>query len=55
MLMMLIFSQILTMENGNHERQDDRQGKMLIHTEYSLLSLLKTQDGVIHHHGLFKV
>ena len=43
------------MEDGNHERQDDRQGKMLIHTEYSLLSLLKTQDGVIHHHGLFKV
>ena len=50
-----IFNQILTLEDGNHERQDDRQGKMLIHTEYSLLSLLKTQDGVIHHHGLFKV
>ncbi|KAL4232588.1 Serine/threonine-protein kinase 40 [Mactra antiquata] len=45
---------ILTLENGGHERQDDRQGKMLIHTEYSLLSLLRHQDGVVHHHGLFK-
>ncbi|KAK3603549.1 hypothetical protein CHS0354_027973 [Potamilus streckersoni] len=45
---------ILTLEDSNKESQDDRQGKMLIHTEYSLLSLLKNQDGVIHHHGLFK-
>ncbi|XP_032157782.1 serine/threonine-protein kinase 40 isoform X3 [Mustela erminea] len=27
---------------------------MLLHTEYSLLSLLHTQDGVVHHHGLFQ-
>lgn len=47
---------ILTLRNeGQAETQDDRQGKMLLHTEYSLLSLLKDQDGVIHHHGLFKV
>lgn len=47
---------ILTLRNeGQTETQDDRQGKMLLHTEYSLLSLLKDQDGVIHHHGLFKV
>ncbi|XP_028157865.1 serine/threonine-protein kinase 40-like [Ostrinia furnacalis] len=46
---------ILTLKNeGQAETQDDRQGKMLLHTEYSLLSLLKDQDGVIHHHGLFK-
>ncbi|XP_045454607.1 serine/threonine-protein kinase 40-like [Melitaea cinxia] len=46
---------ILTLRNeGQVETQDDRQGKMLLHTEYSLLSLLKDQDGVIHHHGLFK-
>ncbi|KAL0819278.1 hypothetical protein ABMA28_008518 [Loxostege sticticalis] len=46
---------ILTLRNeGQAETQDDRQGKMLLHTEYSLLSLLKDQDGVIHHHGLFK-
>ncbi|KAJ8711624.1 hypothetical protein PYW08_008578 [Mythimna loreyi] len=46
---------ILTLRNeGQPETQDDRQGKMLLHTEYSLLSLLKDQDGVIHHHGLFK-
>lgn len=47
---------ILTLRTeGQAETQDDRQGKMLLHTEYSLLSLLKDQDGVIHHHGLFKV
>ncbi|XP_041982997.1 serine/threonine-protein kinase 40-like [Aricia agestis] len=46
---------ILTLRHeGQVETQDDRQGKMLLHTEYSLLSLLKDQDGVIHHHGLFK-
>lgn len=27
---------------------------MLLHTEFSLLSLLHTQDGVVHHHGLFQ-
>ncbi|GFS33018.1 hypothetical protein NPIL_270201 [Nephila pilipes] len=27
---------------------------MLLHTEYSLLSLLHAQEGVVHHHGLFK-
>lgn len=46
---------ILTLRNDDQpETQDDRQGKMLLHTEYSLLSLLKDQEGVIHHHGLFK-
>lgn len=46
---------ILTLRTeGQAETQDDRQGKMLLHTEYSLLSLLNDQDGVIHHHGLFK-
>jgi len=37
------------------ESQDEKQGKMLLLTEYSLLSLLHDQIGVIHHHGLFKV
>lgn len=47
---------ILTLKTeGQPETQDDRQGKMLLHTEHSLLSLLKDQDGVIQHHGLFKV
>ncbi|CAH1800013.1 unnamed protein product [Owenia fusiformis] len=45
---------ILTMENSDRESQDDKQGKMLLHTEYSLLSLLHNQGGVVHHHGLFK-
>lgn len=34
---------------------DERQGKMLLHTEFSLLSLLTDQKGVIHHHGMFSV
>lgn len=45
---------ILTLADPGRETQDDKQGKMLLHTEYSLLSLLHDQDGVVHHHGLFK-
>ncbi|XP_021933081.1 serine/threonine kinase SAD-1-like isoform X3 [Zootermopsis nevadensis] len=45
---------VLTLKDAEEETQDDRQGKMLLHTEYSLLSLLHNQDGVIHHHGFFK-
>lgn len=47
---------ILTLKDQeDSETQDDRQGKMLLHAEYSLLSLLHSQDGVVHHHGFFKV
>ena len=49
---------ILTLKDESfteNETQDDRQGKMLLHAEYSLLSLLQNQDGVVHHHGFFKV
>ncbi|CAB3987106.1 serine threonine- kinase 40 [Paramuricea clavata] len=45
---------MLTVEEPGRETQDDKQGKMLLHTEYSLLSLLHNQDGVVHHHGLFQ-
>lgn len=45
---------ILTLEEPGRETQDDKQGKMLLHTEYSLLSLLRDQDGVVHSYGLFK-
>ncbi|XP_044275393.1 serine/threonine-protein kinase 40 isoform X1 [Varanus komodoensis] len=48
---------ILTLEDKSDkgtETQEERQGKMLLHTEYSLLSLLHNQDGVVHHHGLFQ-
>ena len=45
---------LLTLEERGRETQDGRQGKMLLHTEYSLLSLLHDQDGVVHHHGLFQ-
>ena len=42
--------QILDMDNG-----DVKSGKMLLHTEHSLLSALSTHTGVIHQHGMFKV
>ncbi|XP_071955460.1 serine/threonine-protein kinase 40-like [Antedon mediterranea] len=45
---------ILTMSNTKETSDDERQGKMLLHTEYSLLSLLHNQEGVVHHHGLFQ-
>ncbi|XP_050728416.1 uncharacterized protein LOC127004578 [Eriocheir sinensis] len=45
---------ILTVREMGEENQDDRQGKMLLHTEHSLLSLLSGQHGVIQHHGLFQ-
>ncbi|EDO41944.1 predicted protein [Nematostella vectensis] len=45
---------ILTLGEPGQETQDDKQGKMLLHTEYSLLSLLHDEKGVVHHHGLFK-
>ncbi|KAK8387599.1 hypothetical protein O3P69_018254 [Scylla paramamosain] len=45
---------ILTVREVGEESQDDRQGKMLLHTEHSLLSLLSGQHGVIQHHGLFQ-
>lgn len=43
--------------NTSNEKmlQDERQGKMLLHTEYSLLSLLENENGVMQHHGLFSV
>lgn len=37
------------------ETPEDKQGKVLIHTEISLLSLIEDMDGVVHHHGFFKV
>lgn len=40
-----------------HKKEDEtysqRQAKLLIYNEYSVLSLLRDQDGVIHHHGLY--
>ncbi len=46
---------MLIMKNLTEETQDEKQGKMLLLTEFSLLSLLHDQAGVIHHHGFFKV
>lgn len=44
---------ILTV-NQDGETNEDRQGKVLLHNEHLILSLLQDQRGVIHHHGLFK-
>ena len=46
---------MLLVKSNEEETQDEKQGKMLLLTEYSLLSLLHDQPGVIHHHGFFKV
>lgn len=49
---------ILVLNNNTSSEkllQDERQGKMLLHTEYSLLSLLENQEGVMQQHGLFSV
>jgi len=44
---------ILHLGIGTKETQDERQGKMLLHTENSLLSLLEGEVGVIQKHGTF--
>lgn len=40
--------------SSDGESNDDRQGKVLLHNERLILSLLNDQPGVIHHHGLFR-
>ena len=40
-------------ERGGKESQDERQGKMLLHTEHSLLSLLQGVKGVVQKHQTF--
>lgn len=44
---------VLTISSDS-ETNDDRQGKVLLHNERLILSLLSDQPGVIHHHGLFR-
>jgi len=48
-------SQILTIRDPGKVTADEMQGRMLLHTEYSLLSLLHNQPGVVHCHGFFRV
>uniref|UniRef100_A0A1Q3F1A2 Serine/threonine-protein kinase 40 n=1 Tax=Culex tarsalis TaxID=7177 RepID=A0A1Q3F1A2_CULTA len=45
-----ILSYDIDTEMVNKETQ---QGKTLLHTEFTILSLLADLDGIIHHHGLF--
>ncbi len=43
------------LHHDNDENTDGHsQGKVLLHNEHLILSLLQDQPGVIHHHGLFK-
>ena len=44
---------ILSLVVGGKESQDERQGKMLLHTEHSLLSLLAGVSGVVQSHQTF--
>ncbi|CAL8141936.1 unnamed protein product [Orchesella dallaii] len=47
---------MLTMKGPNEkETMDDIQGKTLLHTEHTLSSLLKFEEGVVHEHGMFRV
>lgn len=51
--------QILHLLNGDTSNKgaviNESQAKMLLHTEFSLLSLLQNESGVIKHHGMFSV
>ena len=38
----------------SEKAEEIRQGKMLLHTEFSILSLLHGMPGICRHHGLFK-
>lgn len=47
------YSHILAASFIKRCAQDERQGKMLLHTENSLLSLLEGESGVIQKHATF--
>ena len=36
------------------DTDEDRQGKLLLHNEHLVLSLIQDQPGVVHHQGFFK-
>ena len=48
----MILKVLSTSSDG--DSSEDRQGKVLLHNERLILSLLNDQPGVIHHHGLFR-
>lgn len=45
---------LLKVLHCTEEDTDDHQGKVFLHNEHLILSLLQDQTGIIHHHGLFK-
>eukprot|EP00095_Tigriopus_kingsejongensis_P010574 snap_masked-scaffold1137_size60140-processed-gene-0.7 protein:Tk10574 transcript:snap_masked-scaffold1137_size60140-processed-gene-0.7-mRNA-1 annotation:"serine threonine-protein kinase 40" len=47
-------AKVLLLPTGRPESQDERQGKMLLHTEQALLAILAGEKGVIRMHDLVK-
>ena len=45
---------ILTLSSPSGDSSEDRQGKVLLHNEYSLLLFLQGLPGVVHQHGLYR-
>lgn len=45
---------ILTLSSSSGDSHEDRQGKVLLHNEFSLLLLLQDIAGLVHQHGLFR-
>lgn len=45
---------ILHCSHGEKRDHNTNHGKVLLHNEHLILSLLQDKPGVIHHHGLFK-
>ena len=47
-----VMLKVLTLTGGDGEHED-RQGRMLLYNERSILSLLQNQPGVVHQHGFY--
>ena len=48
----VMLKMLLVSEKG--DKNEDQQAKVLLLNEHLILSLLQDQEGVVHHHGLFK-
>ena len=45
---------LLHIGNSSEASSEDAQGKLLLHNEHSILSLLQDQIGIIQQHGLYR-
>ena len=48
-----VILKVLTLSGSNGDHNEDRQGRMLLYNERSILSLLQNQSGVVHQHGFY--